>query len=349
MSGRTEGIRRLRGPLLRWYRKHRRDLPWRESRDPYSIWVSEIMLQQTQVATVVPYHRRFLKRFPSVHELAAASEEAVLSVWSGLGYYRRARALHAASRLIVDRYDGRVPDETTELRTLPGIGRYTAGAIASIAYGREEPVLDGNVRRVLCRLRGLSGRNDTELWEIALTLVRGDSPGDLNQGLMELGARICTPRSPGCAHCPIRSGCTAAASGNPEAHPAPRPASPAEKVRVAVALTRRGGRILLERPGGNSPLRGTWDLPAVEIASTADPRARIESELGRRHGLTIEAGRRTATASHGILHRRLTLELFECRLVRGRPSECEDLRWIRPTDITETAVSGATRKLLPSR
>jgi A/G-specific adenine glycosylase len=218
-----------------------------------------------------------------------------------------------------------------------------------MAFGREEPVLDGNVRRVLCRLRALPGRNRAELWEIALVLVRGDSPGDLNQALMELGARVCSPRSPGCEHCPVRSCCAAAASGNPEAHPAPTPARKAEKVQVAVALTRRGGRILLERPGGNSPLRGTWDLPAVEVAFDADPRSRIETELGRRHGLTVEAGPRTATASHGILHRRLTLELFDCRLVRGRPSERADLRWIRPTDLPETAVSGATRKLLLSR
>jgi len=349
MSRRAEGIRRLRGPLLRWYRRHRRDLPWRATRDPYAIWVSEIMLQQTQVATVLPYYRRFLERFPSVQDLAAASEEAVLSIWSGLGYYRRARALHAAAREILDRYDGRVPEDASELRSLPGVGRYTAGAIASMAFGREEPVLDGNVRRVLCRVRGLSGRNEAELWEIALALVRGDGPGDLNQALMELGARVCTPRSPGCAHCPVRTWCMAAASGNPEAHPAPRPSRRAEKVRVAVALTRRGGRILLERPRRDSPLRGTWDLPAVEVPSTADPRAHIETELGRRHGLTIAAGPRTATASHGILHRRLTLELFECRLVRGRPSEREDLRWIRPTDLMETAVSGATRKLLVSR
>jgi A/G-specific adenine glycosylase len=332
--------------LLRWYRRHRRDLPWRATRDPYAIWISEVMLQQTQVATVLPYYRRFLERFPSVHALAEASEEAVLSVWSGLGYYRRARALRAAAREIVDRYEGRLPDDATELRSLPGIGRYTAGAIASMAYGREEPVLDGNVKRVLCRIRGIAGRNDAELWEIALTLVRGDGPGDLNQGLMELGALVCTPRAPRCAHCPVRSGCRATVCGNPEAYPTPRPTRRPEQVRVAVALTRRGGRILLERPSRGSPLRGSWDLLAVEVGSAGDPRARMVTALGRRHGLTLEAGRKTATASHGILHRRLELELFECRLVRGRPSEREDLRWVRPAELPEAAVSGATLKLL---
>jgi A/G-specific adenine glycosylase len=306
------------------------------------------MLQQTRVATVLPYYRRFLERFPGVRDLADAPEEAVLSVWSGLGYYRRARALQAAAREVRERFDGRVPDDASELRSLPGIGRYTAGAIASMAFGREEPVLDGNVRRVLCRVRGDAQADDAELWEIARSLVRGSSPGDLNQALMELGALVCTPRAPTCSRCPLRSGCRATASGNAEAYPAPRPAGRFEKVRVAVALTRRGGRVLLERPGDGSPFRGNWDLPAVEIDPDSDPRRRIEAALDRRHGLLIHAGVSAGAATHGILQRRLRLELFECRLVRGRPSERDDLRWIRTADLSETAVSGATRKLLLS-
>jgi A/G-specific adenine glycosylase len=343
---RTQAIRRIRGPLIRWYRKHRRELPWRETRDPYAIWVSEIMLQQTQVSTVLPYYRRFLERFPDVHALAGAPEEAVLGSWSGLGYYRRARALHAAARSIVNRHGGRLPAEVKALRALPGIGRYTAGAIASMAHGQEEPVVDGNVKRVLSRILGVPDPSDAELWSIARELVRGESPGDLNQALMELGATLCTPRRPRCQRCPVRSGCKALAEGNAEEIPTPAPRKPSEKVRVAVALTRRGGRILLERPAGHGPLRGSWDLPAVEVAPDSDPRARIVTELGRRHGLTVVAGNKRVTARHGILHRRLTLELYECRLVRGRPSRREDLRWIEPEEITQAAVSGATRKLL---
>jgi A/G-specific adenine glycosylase len=306
------------------------------------------MLQQTQVATVIPYYRRFLERFPGVDDLAEAPEEAVLSAWSGLGYYRRARALQAAAREVRDRFGGRLPDDAEKLRSLPGIGRYTAGAIASMAFGLEEPVLDGNVRRVLCRIRGVAEPPEVDLWGMAQELVRGNSPGDLNQALMELGALVCTPRSPRCTRCPLRLQCRALASDDPEAFPARRPIGRFEKVRVAVARVRRGDRILLERPGDASPFRGTWDLPAVEVAPGADPRARIEVALGRRHGVTIEAGQRAGAASHGILRRRLTLEMFDCRLVRGRTSGHDDLRWVRPADLPETAVSGATHKLLLS-
>ncbi len=339
-------VRRVRGPLLRWYRRNRRDLPWRRTHDPYAVWVSEIMLQQTQVSAVLPYYRRFMQRFPDVHELAKAREETVLSVWSGLGYYRRARAMHRAAREVVDRHGGRVPADPGTLRSLPGIGRYTAGAVASIAYGREEPVVDGNVRRVLSRLVGSAGNDETELWDVATELVRGSAPGDLNQAIMELGALVCTPRSPECGECPMRSRCVAYSAGTPEAFPARIKARPTERVRVAVAVVRRNGRVLLERPSLSSPLRGEWDLPALELAPKADPRAAVVAGLGERHGIEVAVGARLREASHGILHRRLRLEAFDCRMLRGRTAKRRDLRWSRPADLSEIPVSGATRKLL---
>ena len=339
-------VRRVRGPLLRWYRRNRRDLPWRRTRDPYGVWVSEIMLQQTQVNAVLPYYRRFLQRFPNVRALAKAPEETVLSVWSGLGYYRRARALHRAAREVVDRYGGRVPADPETLRSLPGIGRYTAGAIASIAHGREEPVVDGNVRRVLSRLVGSAGNDEAELWGVATDLVRGSAPGDLNQALMELGALVCTPRSPECEGCPLRSGCAAYAAGSPEAFPERVKARPTERVRVAVAVVRRNGRVLLERPSRPSPLRGEWDLPALEIAVQADPRAAVAEAMSERHGIEVAVGDRLREASHGILHRRLRLEAYACRLLRGSTGNRRDLRWTRPADLSEVPVSGATTKLL---
>ena len=341
-----EKIRRLRGPLLRWYRKHRRDLPWRATRNPYAIWVSEIMLQQTQVTTVLPYYHGFMKRFPDVCTLAEAPEEAVLSAWSGLGYYRRARSLHAAARAVVERHKGRVPEGPDELRSLPGVGRYTAGAICSMAYGKEEPALDGNVKRVLSRLLAIRHPSERQLWEIAQRLVHGRDPGNLNQALMELGALVCTPRSPRCPNCPVRSGCRALAQGSPETFPVPRPSRRPERVRVAVAVAWRNGRVLLERPGESSPFRGTWDLPALEIPREADPRRAIARELESRHGLTLEVQEQVRHATHSILHRRLCLEAFGCRLLRGRPSEHSELRWVRPEHIPEIPVSGATRKLL---
>lgn len=350
MKPAAAGIRAFRGALLRWYRRHRRDLPWRATRDPYAIWVSEIMLQQTQVATVVPYFDRFLERFPDVRALAESSRERVLGAWSGLGYYRRARALHAAARVIVERHEGRVPADPEALLALPGIGRYTAGAIASMAYGREEPAVDGNVLRLLSRFTAATGENERELWDMARALVLGTSPGDLNQALMELGALVCTPRRPRCPVCPLRSACAALESGEPEALPRPRPTRSPVKVRVAVAVVRRAGRILLERPLDQSPLRGEWDLPAVEIAEAADPRVELRAAIRRRHGLTLAVGRESRAARHAILNRRLRLEAFECTVGSGGgtvgASRRGDLRWMRERGLGEAAVSGATRKLL---
>lgn len=303
------------------------------------------MLQQTQVATVLPYYRRFMYRFPDLVSLAEASEDEVLGLWSGLGYYRRARNLHAAARLAVTRHDGCLPDDRRELMALPGVGRYTAGAITSMAFGLEEPVLDGNVRRVLSRLTADSGRSQSALWAIARTLVRGRDPGDLNQALMELGALVCTPRAPRCSSCPVRSACEASRLGRPESFPEPRPARATETVRVAVAVARRGGRVLLERPGRASPFRGTWDLPAREIAAEEDAGHRIRTQMQDRYGLILEVGPPLGRARHAILHRRLDLEPFDCRLVRGRPSDRRDLRWVRPGNLGGVPVSGATTKL----
>jgi A/G-specific adenine glycosylase len=341
-------LRALRAPLLRWYARSKRDLPWRRTRDAYAIWVSEIMLQQTQVKTVLSYYERFLERFPDVATLSAATEEEVLASWSGLGYYRRARALRAGAQQVVERHGGRVPRDPTLLRELPGIGRYTAGAVSSIAFGAEEPVLDGNVRRILTRLLALDGeavgwaREQTTLWAIAAELVRGDSPGDLNQALMELGALVCTPLAPHCPDCPLRRACRAHADGNPETYPARRPTRAPESVRVAVAWVRRGESLLLERPGPDNPLRGTWDLPAVEVASDADRAAALREKLGR-SGLHLSVGPLVASARHAILHRRLTLEVVACRLRRGRVAGRDELRWVR--GLTDVAVSGATRKV----
>ncbi|HKQ59852.1 MAG TPA: A/G-specific adenine glycosylase [Candidatus Polarisedimenticolaceae bacterium] len=337
-------LRRLRPRLLRWYRRTRRDLPWRRTRDPWAIWVSEVMLQQTQVATALPYWEAFLARFPTPARLARASEDEVLAAWSGLGYYRRARALRAAARLVTEQHGGRVPDDVERLRTLPGVGRYTAGAIASIAFGREAPVLDGNVRRVLCRLLAADGP-DRLLWDAATTLVRGPAPGELNQALMELGALVCTPRQPHCADCPLAAACAARAAGSPEAYPAPTPRRPTERVRVAVACLVSGRGLLLERTGDESPLRGKLDLPAVAVRAGGRAETALKDALFRRYRVEVDVGPRVAAAMHGILHRRLQLELYVCE-PGGRIDSRPDLEWIDPARIAEFPVSGATRKLL---
>jgi A/G-specific adenine glycosylase len=343
-------LHKLRAPLLRWYAKHKRDLPWRRTRDPYAIWVSEIMLQQTQVATVLPYYRRFLDRFPDVASLAGATEEEVLGHWSGLGYYRRARSLHVGARQVMERHSGRLPADPSALSALPGIGRYTAGAIASIAFGLAQSAIDGNVRRVLARVLALDAarlgwsREERLLWNAGTQLVRGHRPGDVNQALMELGALVCASSRPRCTACPVRGFCRARARGRPEAYPARRPKPRPRPIRVAVAWVGRDGRVLLERPGDGSPLRGTWDLPAVEIAGDRNPAEALRGKLAA-HALVASVGTPIGRHRHGIMNRRLTLEVFRCRMRRGRVAGRHGLRWVSAAEMETAAVSGATRKI----
>jgi len=345
-------VRRRRGALLRWYRANRRDLPWRRTADPYAIWVSEIMLQQTQVATVPPYYRAFLERFPDVATLAAAVENDVLAQWTGLGYYRRARSLHQGARDVMRLHGGKIPADAVTLRTLPGIGRYTAGAIASIAFDCTEPILDGNVRRVLSRWFDVDGaelgkgEEERRLWDLADQLVRGSSPGDLNQALMELGATTCLPREPACTACPLRNACFARANDAVERLPSATPHKKSITVRVGVAVIRRSGKVLLERPDGANPFRGTWDLPAVELDGNGFATEALTRRLDQRHRVGVAMGDCLGHATHDILHRRLKLEAHGGALRRGRIADSRDLSWIAVNRLADHPVSGATRKVL---
>jgi len=314
---------KLRERLLDWYRAHRRDLPWRRTRDPYAIWISEAMLQQTRVETVIPYYERFLARFPDVESLARAEPDAVLGLWAGLGYYSRARNLQRAARTLVEQHAGRLPDSAEALRELPGIGRYTAGAVASIAFDRPEPVVDGNVARVLARLLGI--REDVRrpaaqarLWRAAGELARGPSPGDLNQALMELGATLCTPRAPRCTGCPVASGCAAFASGEPEALPVRGPrAAPRDVEAVAALLVRRGRALAVRRPP-RGLLGGLWELPGGDLLPGEAPGAGLRRLLRERVGLRVLRPRPEGTLLHLFTHRRLRLHLYRCDTGSGR-------------------------------
>jgi A/G-specific adenine glycosylase len=266
--------------LLRWYDAHRRDLPWRRTRDPYRIWLSEIMLQQTRVAAVFEHYRLFLKRFPTLRVLATADESSVLAAWSGLGYYRRARMLRQCAQQIVKDHGGRFPQSSTDLQTLPGIGRYTAAAIASIAFDEPVAVVDGNVERVLQRLAG-SSLTAKQTWERAQSLLVASRPGDFNQAMMELGATVCTPRQPKCATCPIRKWCVTQGEAPrtqsmarpemerraPSPGPTPMPIKPPPSSRQIkketwCALNQRNGRIrLVQRPANSSLMAAMWELP----------------------------------------------------------------------------------------
>jgi A/G-specific adenine glycosylase len=265
-------LARLRATLLRWYDAHRRDLPWRRSRDPYAIWVSEIMLQQTRVAVVMERYVAFMRRFPTVAALASAPEQEVLALWSGLGYYRRARMLHKAAQFVIDDWGGVLPETASRLRDLPGIGGYTSAAIASIAHGECVAVVDGNVERVLCRLAGWAApgsEGSAELRrgieELAAHLIDRERPGDFNQAMMELGATVCVPRNPHCLVCPLMAAC----STRGEHKTAPRARMQSREAAYALCVrTRRGVReILLEqRPASMTVMPGMWELPALRDA-----------------------------------------------------------------------------------
>jgi A/G-specific adenine glycosylase len=319
----AERARAVAVALGAWFEGVARDLPWRRERAPYSVWLSEIMLQQTRVDTVVPYFQRFLARFPDVRALAAAELDDVLHLWSGLGYYRRARQLHATAREVTQRYGGVFPAEAPELRALPGIGAYTAGAIASIAYGKREPLVDGNVARVLARLEGIadpikSPTTVRRVWAVAARLLPDDRPGRFNEALMELGATVCTPRDPRCDACPLGPYCVALASGRERELPVTESKRPAPVVEaVAAVLVDTEGRVLFARRREGGLFGGLWEPPMIEgeaSPSAARPRFKtIGLDLGR--GPLRTAGQVT----HLLSHRRMSVTVA----VGDRPRRIE--------------------------
>ncbi|UCE03398.1 MAG: A/G-specific adenine glycosylase [Candidatus Latescibacterota bacterium] len=321
----------LRRRLVRWYRASRRSLPWRGTRDPYRIWVSEIMLQQTRVDVVVPYYERFVGRFPDVTSLARARLDDVLHAWSGLGYYTRARHLHRAAQQIVEQHGGQLPDSVAVLESLPGVGRYTAGAIASIAFGRPAPILDGNVVRVFARLFALDGDVDSapqkrRMWEIAAEWAATPSPGDANQALMELGAIRCTKPLPLCGECPLERDCGARRSGREQLLPRPRRRKASDVVQLSAALLQRGERLLLIRRRTGRLLQDWWELPTRRRGDVAAARGPAHSPTNRRAAHALRSALRSrldllpppleriAAVRHGILNHRIEVEILASRL-----------------------------------
>ena len=313
--------RRFRERLLRWYRRHRRGLPWRNTRDPYRIWVSEIMLQQTRVAAVLAHYQAFLRRFPNVKRLAAARQPSVLAAWSGLGYYARARSLHAAAKEVVRRRRGRFPRSAEELQALPGIGRYTAAAISSIAFGRPEAVVDGNVARVLRRLCGAPA-SERELWSQAELLLSRQHPGDFNQAMMELGATVCLPGAPRCDRCPVFAFCrTRGAMPSPAAPPR----SKKRQVRFALAA-RKDAVLLTRRAPGASLMPRMWELPQTQPRNGA-PGRKLAVLFRLRHSITDTDYRVT--------------------VLRGTArARSADGSWVRLSRLPRLPLTGLARKIL---
>lgn len=338
--------------LIRWYERHRRDLPWRRrGDDAYAQMVAELMLQQTQVATVIGYYERFMTRFPTAADLARADINDVLALWSGLGYYRRARHLHAAARKIVDEYGGEFPRDVATLMRLPGIGRYTAGAIASIAYDARAPLLDGNVMRVLMRLLAMDEDPRlpmvrAKLWEVAESLLPKTRCGDFNQGLMELGATLCRPVAPACVACPLRGDCAACRDGLTERIPRAVKRAAVRKAGFAVAaLAHEDALLFVQRPM-QGLWAGLWELPSEAVESGESPldaRKRLRSRLpaGCRLSSRI-AGR----VSRQLTHREVTFHVFKGVMANGGGREVAPARWLQPSDLQSLGLSQACRAIL---
>jgi A/G-specific adenine glycosylase len=350
-AARTRTIRRS---LLAWFADNARDMPWRRTRDPYAIWVSEVMLQQTQVDTVIPYYHRFMETFPTIDRLASTHLDRLLKIWEGLGYYTRARNLHKAARAVVENHGGQIPDDLDALLSLPGVGRYTAAAVGSIAFGLAAAVLDGNVIRVLSRLDCIKDdpskpKNRDKLWQRAEDLLDSAHPGDFNQAMMELGATVCLPRNPLCLTCPIAAACIARARGLQDKLPVRKKAAKLPLRVVAVGLIWKSGKLLIDKRKPEGLLGGLWEFPGGKRLRGEKLTATIVREAKEELDIVIEPGRQICVVDHTYSHFRVRLHVFECRFVSGRVrcNSCDDFRWVRPQELDDYAFPGANRKIFP--
>ncbi len=340
--------------LIAWYQEHHRDLPWRRTRDPYHIWLSEIMLQQTQVKTVLDYYRRFLEKYPTVGDLAAAPLTDVLKLWEGLGYYARCRNLHKAAGIIVQDYGGQFPQTLEAVEKLPGIGRSTAGAILTFAAGQRHPLLDGNVKRVLSRVfdidQDIAQAGPTRhLWQQSTDLLdAAEDPYAFNQGIMELGALLCLPQNPRCMLCPVQTSCQAFARGTQ----AERPVKAARKALphhvIAVGVLWHEGRVFIQQRPAEGLLGGLWEFPGGKQEAGESLQETVRREIREELGLDVAVEDPICTVKHAYTHFRITLHAFHCRAQGGepRPSACQQWQWVSPGQLEEFAFPKANKTVL---
>jgi A/G-specific adenine glycosylase len=337
---------KIQKKLLRWFKKNARDLPWRKTRDPYAIWVSEIMLQQTQVSTVIPYYQRFLKSLPTVRHLAKAPLSKVLKLWEGLGYYSRARNLHLASKIILRKFRGNIPDTRDDLLNLPGLGRYTIGAILSIAHNKDAPVLDGNVKRVLSRLYAISGnpkKTEDLLWQISESLIPKGHANAFNQALMDLGSMICTPKEPQCPRCPLLDECKAKTLGNPETYPSRVRKKRIPHVDALSAVIRRNGKLLMRQRPPEGLLGGLWEFPNWKMKEKGRSRLRLSlrNNIKKEMGMNVTVKELIGTFQQTFSHFKLTLMVFNCEAIDGRGKG----KWIPIKHLEQLAMSRIHRRI----
>ncbi len=332
--------------LLKWYAKHRRSMPWRDHPDPYAVWVSEIMLQQTRVEAVIPYFERWMKLFPDVKTLANATEREALNAWEGLGYYSRARNLRKAAKIVASQFNGQLPRDPKALRALPGIGPYTAGAIASIAFNMDEPALDGNSRRVLARLFDVTEYADSAagekiLWELAAKNLPKGKAGSYNQALMELGATICLPKNPRCLLCPLTKICIARANGTQELRPALKPKRRIPQRIHAAAVIVEGRRVLLNQRPEKGLLGGMWEFPNARVGE--DPAGELVKALDAASRLRVERGEALGVFHHVYSHFKVTVHAFRCRAVFIPKNKT--LQWAKINELDDYPMGKVDRRI----
>jgi A/G-specific adenine glycosylase len=331
----TKKITKFRTALLRWYRKNARHLPWRETTDPYAIWVSEVMLQQTQVKTVRLFYDKFMRAFPDMQRLAQADLQDVLKQWEGLGYYARARNLHRAARLVVADHQGVLPADGSAIQKLPGIGDYIAAAVLSIAFNQPYPVVDGNVKRVLARLFEMDlpvnqAAAFKQFYAKSAQLLDPRRPGDFNQAMMELGALVCTPTKPHCDTCPVHLTCLAFDHGTVHVYPQKIQAKPVPKLHLAVGVVFRKDRVLITRRPPEGLLGGLWEFPGGEVKSNEQPEKACVRVLKQAVNLTVTADRFLTQVTHAYTHFKIKADVFMCTYRSGTPAlaQAVDYRWV---------------------
>ncbi|MDJ1172523.1 A/G-specific adenine glycosylase [Roseofilum capinflatum] len=342
----------LRAALLHWYDDAGRVLPWRKERDPYRIWISEIMLQQTQVKTVLPYYDRWLQAFPTLETLAQADRQQVLKLWEGLGYYSRARNLHQAAQQVMEKHQGIFPQQLEPVLSLPGIGRTTAGGILSAAFNQPISILDGNVKRIFARLTTLPkppGKAQKQLWQLSDAMVDRENPRDFNQALMDLGATICTPKAPKCDRCPWSPHCLAHQTGTPTHWPMREtpPVRPHKNIGVAVIWNDRG-QLLIDRRLDQGLLGGLWEFPGGKLEPDETLPECIKREIQEELAIDIEVGDHLITIDHAYTHFRVTLNVYNCRHCSGTPQaiECQDIRWVTLEELDQFPFPKANLKII---
>ena len=350
----NNNITSIRRRLLAWYRKHQRELPWRQTEDSYSIWVSEVMLQQTQVITVLPYYRKFLNHFPDVKSLAKADLQSVLKIWEGMGYYARARNLHCAARMIVTEFSAKIPAKWEDIKKLPGVGDYIAAAVLSIAFNQPYAVIDGNVKRVLARLFLIDAPvNKSSAFkaynDAATELLDNKNPGAFNQAIMELGAIVCKPNKPECGHCPLQTECLAYRSDRVKKFPKKLKSAPLPVYHIAVGVVAKKNHVLITQRKPDGLLGGLWEFPGGKIRKDEDPERACIREIKEEVNLTVAIDSYVTRVKHAYTHFKIIVDVFCCRFVTGKIklNGPVDYRWIKLNQIDQFPFPKANHKFIP--